>query len=84
MGTIDRWGRQFTPLELPPGEHSAWFRLMLLDKPAGPWRPTIEEATLDALELGHASRSRRYGRVFLTAPAWLAHVDLAEGRAIAI
>lgn len=84
--STDRLGERgrFVPLELEPDEPAVWYRLMFLDRPVGPWRPCISDATHDALATRNASRSKRYGRVFITSPAWIACVDLANGDACAI
>lgn len=74
----------FEPLDLAPGEPAVWYRLMFLDRPVGPWRSSSSEVHHDALETGNASISKRYRRVFITSPAWIACVDLANGSARAI
>jgi hypothetical protein len=53
------------------GRPRAQFRLMLFDRPAGPWRDCIEEAQLDAIVAGMANREEWSGAVYLTVPAWL-------------
>lgn len=77
----DSWGRMFAPQILAEGDHGQWYRLMVLDRPAGPWRRSDRAAILDALDLGQARESKRYGRVFLDTLAWIAHLDLRNGYA---
>jgi hypothetical protein len=66
---------------LQPGEPHRWFRLMVHDRPAAPWRPEYRQALQDARDSGNARGCKRYGRVMLTVPAWIACVDLASGEA---
>lgn len=77
----DQWGRMFEPHRLGEGDHGQWHRLMVLDRPRGPWRRSDRAAINDALELGLATESKRYGLIFLDAIAWVAWLDLKNGYA---
>lgn len=77
----DRLGRKFRPHGLGEGDVKTWWRLTCLGRPVAPWRRSKREALRDAVELGHASVSKRYDAVFLTAPASVFWIDLAAGGA---
>lgn len=47
------------------------WRLMIFDRPSGPWRDTRQAAQQDAIEAGYGEMDEQYGGFFITVPAWL-------------
>lgn len=47
------------------------WRLMLFDRPAGPWRDDRKQAELDAVLSGNGSIEESTGTFYATVPAWL-------------
>lgn len=47
------------------------WRIMVLDRPAGPWRATRAEAQADAIDTGNAEHDELRGITFMIVPAWL-------------
>jgi hypothetical protein len=43
---------------------STRWRLVIFNRPAGPWRGTLAEAQLDAIESGNASRDEHSDQVY--------------------
>jgi hypothetical protein len=52
-------------------DKSTRWRVMVHDRPAGPWRESRAAAMRDAIDAGHAERDEQYGVTFLIVPAWL-------------
>jgi len=64
-----------SPPDSPTKASGPRWRLMMFDRPIGPWRDKLADAQADAIESGNADRDEHSGQVFYTVPAWLERQD---------
>jgi hypothetical protein len=65
----------------PPEKPVTVARLMVFDRPVGPWREHKADVQRDAILTGNGSIDEKRNAVFITAPAWIAYWNRRDGYA---